>query len=399
MAQVDSSIFFQQQPIDVSGSITKGLNMADMIYQRQQQRKEQQKQQDLKDAFNAGITQNPDGSISHDPTKTISAIANLAKNPNSAVGGQDLVQAQQQFASQAAQQAEAKQKKQQADAAYTFQSLDPAKVRDQASWIAAKQQAIKDGHLEAAQLPDQYDPNLQKQLLDHAQRLALTPEQFSSLQERQQTHADARAERGLKRDEMANNKQIAELDKIGSRLEQMRGSPAAAQAEKDIYAAQKVNSLVNLYGDPNKLNPQQVQLVASEVAKIASGGVPSIHELEGLNPSTIPKSLAELAQKFANKPIAADQGAFVKAMKDYTDSLTKDAKAVISDRYGRILKPYESTYGKHPVFQGYQDQYLNRFNQQEQLQNSHPQDDQAVQWAKSNPNDPRAAQILKANGL
>lgn len=29
----------------------------------------------------------------------------------------------------------------------------------------------------------------------------------------------------------------------------------------------------------------------------------------------------------------------------------------------------------------------------------HPQDDQAIQWAKSHPNDPRAAAILKANGL
>lgn len=30
---------------------------------------------------------------------------------------------------------------------------------------------------------------------------------------------------------------------------------------------------------------------------------------------------------------------------------------------------------------------------------AHPQDNEAVQWAKANPNDPRSAAILKANGL
>jgi hypothetical protein len=30
---------------------------------------------------------------------------------------------------------------------------------------------------------------------------------------------------------------------------------------------------------------------------------------------------------------------------------------------------------------------------------AHPQDDEAIKWAKSNPRDPRAAAILKANGM
>ena len=349
MAQIDSSIYFQQQPIDVSGSVAKGLNMADMIYQRQQQRRELQKQQDLKDAFNAGITQNQDGSISHDPSKTIAAIANLAKNPNSAVGGQDLVQAQQQFATQAAQQAEAKQKKQQADAAYTFQSLDPAKVRDQASWIAAKQQAIKDGHLEASQLPDQYDPNLQKQLLDHAQRLALTPEQYSNLQEKQQTHQDLQAERGLKREDLQNQRDTAASNKSADAYQKathdintFRGNTAIQQASSALINVQNALSLANR----GKLSPSDLHLFASEMGKLATNGVPGHSEIAALVPNTAKSKLAEFVQFFSNNPSDADAQAFVDHNKTYLMELAKNYgkavdtyKANILDGYKRKLDP------------------------------------------------------------
>lgn len=165
------------------------------------------------------------------------------------------------------------------------------------------------------------------------------------------------------RDAKANDKQNQALQQTTSMLEQMRGSPAAAQAEKDIYAAQKVNSMVNLYGDPNKLNPSQVQLLATEVAKIASGGVPSTHELQGLNPSTISSSLASLAQKVMNKPEGANAGEFVKAMQDYTNSLTKDAKEVIKDRYGRIIETNRNRLGDDN-YNTLQSNYIKRFDNQ-----------------------------------
>lgn len=157
------------------------------------------------------------------------------------------------------------------------------------------------------------------------------------------------------------NKQTDSLtQKITAQLESARGNPAAAQAEKDLYAAKKVDSMVNLYSNPDKLNPQQVQLLASEVGKIASGGVPTTHELQGLNPATIPSGLASLSQTVLNKPSAANAGAFVKAMQDYTNSLKKDAQKVISEKYGRIIESNRKQLGEEN-YNSLKSNYLDRF--------------------------------------
>ena len=41
----------------------------------------------------------------------------------------------------------------------------------------------------------------------------------------------------------------------------------------------------------------------------------------------------------------------------------------------------------------------NPYAQMKQTTQAHPQDLQAIQWAKSNPNDPRASKILQMNGM
>lgn len=200
-----------------------------------------------------------------------------------------------------------------------------------------------------------------------------------------------------------NKQQNAELQKTIQLLESARGNPAASQAEKDLYAAQKANSLFNRYKDPNQMSNQETQLYATEIAKMASGGVPSIHELQGLNPATIPASLASIAQKFANNPEPANAGEFMKRYKAYSDGLADDARQVIEDKYGRIIESKKDALGDNN-YKKLQDNYINRFKDKKGLlsqdnSNAHPQDSQAVQWAKSNPNDPRAAAILKANGM
>ncbi|MGJ8491084.1 hypothetical protein ACSFB2_12705, partial [Glaesserella parasuis] len=139
-----------------------------------------------------------------------------------------------------------------------------------------------------------------------------------------------------------------------------RGQPAMAQAEKDLYAAQKANSLANLYKDPNNLSPQQVQLLASEIGKIAQGGVTSQHELEAITPHTLNSQLAGITQKFTNQPSPANAAAFVKQYQDYANQLAKDAQKQIQDKYGRVI---ESKKGKlsDEDYQTLQNQYINRF--------------------------------------
>lgn len=144
-------------------------------------------------------------------------------------------------------------------------------------------------------------------------------------------------------------------------LEQMRGSPAVSQAEKDIYASQKANSLINsMGGDPNKLNPQQVQLLVNEVGKIASGGQSSQAELNILSPNTLRGQFANEWQKLSNSPSPANAGAFIKQYQNYANTITKDAQGVIKDRYGRIIGSRASQFTPDQLG-SLNEQYINRF--------------------------------------
>jgi len=125
-------------------------------------------------------------------------------------------------------------------------------------------------------------------------------------------------------------------------LESARGNSEVQQAQKDMYSAQKAKSLVNMYGDPNKLSTAQVQLLSSEVAKIAQGGVPSMHELDALTPNTLESRFASTWGKLNNNPTPANAAAFVKQYADYASTLEKDAKAVVADKYSRVLNSKRS---------------------------------------------------------
>jgi hypothetical protein len=168
-----------------------------------------------------------------------------------------------------------------------------------------------------------------------------------------------------KANEKASADQLKAQEHTTSLLEQMRGSPAVAQAEKDIYASQKVDSLINsMGGDPNKLNQQQVKLLTNEVAKIAAGGVSSQHELDSLTPSTLTGSLAGVYQKLMNEPTPANAGAFLKQYQNYAKDITKDAQKTIKDRYGRIINSRSDQLGDKNT-KKLTDLYINRFDNEE----------------------------------
>jgi hypothetical protein len=177
-------------------------------------------------------------------------------------------------------------------------------------------------------------------------------------------------------------------------LESARGNPAAAQAEKDLYATSKIDSLFKLYPDPNKIPQAQVNLALQEIAKVATGGVPTGHEMDALQPGTPESKLQQLYGKLQNQPTPANLGDYLNEFKKYTGALKGDAQKVIQDKYGRIIESSKKQLGDDN-YNSLKDQYLNRFNSPE----VHPQDSQALDWAKKNPNDPRSAQILKINGI
>lgn len=73
---IDSSLFRPQgQEIDVFGSINRGLQIADTIDARRKKRAEEEKTTKIKEAYKAGIIQNPDGSFGFDKSRGLAEIA------------------------------------------------------------------------------------------------------------------------------------------------------------------------------------------------------------------------------------------------------------------------------------------------------------------------------------
>lgn len=161
--------------------------------------------------------------------------------------------------------------------------------------------------------------------------------------------------------EVAKDKTLAQTKQM---LESARGNPAAAQAEKDLYAVDKVNSLLKIYPDPNKMPEAQVNLLISEVGKIATGGVPTGHEIDALKPGSAEGRLQKLWGQLTNQPTPANAAAYLKEFKKYNNALSSDAQKVLKDKYGRVIESSKKQLGDEN-YKALQDQYLNRFNKSE----------------------------------
>lgn len=154
--------------------------------------------------------------------------------------------------------------------------------------------------------------------------------------------------------------QLANYEKLTSQLEQTRGQPAAKQAETDLYNIAKVQSLAQLYKDPNNMSPQLVQLLTNEVGKIAAGGSSTEAELDHLTPQTLASRFAGVWQQLSNNPTPANASAFVKQYVDYVTPLQQDAKNVIQDRYGRMIEAQKSNITPSQ-YDTVKNLYVNRF--------------------------------------
>lgn len=160
------------------------------------------------------------------------------------------------------------------------------------------------------------------------------------------------------REKAATDKQNQALTQTQGLLESARGNPEVQQALKDRYAASKAAALISENYDPNKMTPQQVHLLQSEVSKIATGGVPSVAEMQALNPGTLKQKFAEVSQKLLNQPTAANAGAFIKQYQTYLNDLNKNAQEVIDNKFGRVIEARKNIVGPEN-YKSLQEQYLN----------------------------------------
>lgn len=152
---------------------------------------------------------------------------------------------------------------------------------------------------------------------------------------------------------------------VGKQLESMRGQAGVIQAEKDLLATNKVNALFKDYPDLDEIPDAQVNVVISEIAKIAQGGVPTGHEMDSLKPNTPESKLTKLWGQLTNEPTSANLGAYLKEFQKYNSSLQKVAQDTITDRYGRILRTNKDKLTPER-YKKYESEYINRFQPKEE---------------------------------
>lgn len=77
MAEIDSSIYLKQRPLDILGSYQRGLNLAQLADERKLRSQEIEEKAQVNDALRAGIMQGPDGSMTVNSDTTFARLAQV----------------------------------------------------------------------------------------------------------------------------------------------------------------------------------------------------------------------------------------------------------------------------------------------------------------------------------
>lgn len=149
MAQIDSSIYLQQQSPDFLGSFQQGMNLRQMADQRNREKEQYAKQKSIDEAYKAGVVQGEDGSFSQDRGLTLSSLSKA--DPRAAMEQQSKWKADD-IATRKNQMEEQLKKLE-----LTGQLLGSSV--DQNSYTNSLMEAKKYG-IDTAGLPEQFDPKL-----------------------------------------------------------------------------------------------------------------------------------------------------------------------------------------------------------------------------------------------
>lgn len=153
------------------------------------------------------------------------------------------------------------------------------------------------------------------------------------------------ANRAAMLSDKADTKKTADQDKAYTQmrkdLETFRGNRPVAQAAMDAYSADKAMALVKGI-NPDKLTTQDLRMLNTELAKIASGGVPGEHGVETLMPNNLRTKAAELQNFLTSNPSDAHAGEYVKKNLKYLQGMVDSANSSVDKYRSNISKGYKN---------------------------------------------------------
>lgn len=220
---IDSSIYFQQQPLDIAGAIDRGLSMRQMLDQRK-------KQQDMQDAYKAGIVQQPDGTSSFNSNATISDLAKRGY-------GQEAMLLQKQANEDALNKQKLQKEKNLETANFVASAAPKVKENPQAYYPVFLAEAKNRG-LDTSSLPPVWNDDAAKKM-DYYHGTAL------SLMDQHKIDQD-KAELGLKQQEFGLKQTGQKLD-YGDKAEGRKIDWAKVGLEKQKIANENKNIPQNVY--------------------------------------------------------------------------------------------------------------------------------------------------------
>lgn len=188
-----------------------------------------------------------------------------------------------------------------------------------------------------------------------------------------------------------------------------------AKSQAMINSADRVDALFQQFPDYNIPKGQSVELAAAIAGLVNGGSAQSQHQIDSMTPSSMKGDAQALAGWITNDPTGLDQKQFMKMMhetalreRDVAAAQVKQAQIQRLAAHKTLATSDPETYAAMLSSYGIDPEEIvaGKYAPKPKAAHgapagpaAHPQDSEAVAWAKANPGAKQSAAILKANGL
>lgn len=155
-----------------------------------------------------------------------------------------------------------------------------------------------------------------------------------------QTRNDTMRQNAEDRRNLAADKTFTEMS---NKILTPRGNTNVQQAQVGLTSGNKAMSIINRYGNNlDNMSEQDYKTLLMEIGKIATGGVPSQHEIAGMSGDTFASKFQGAMSKLGNTPTGAQLGDFIRNNKQYLQELHEVNQKVVADYKTGVYNGYKN---------------------------------------------------------
>ena len=284
----------------------------------------------------------------------------------------------------------------------------PMLYKAMAAGSQAHLDAIKQQQADEAAKKNYFDEQYKQALLD-------IQKQKVGLQSKKISMSGANPNDPLVKQAQTEIKSLLE-SRSGVEAEQVKKANAAMHARAGLLQARDPNTGII---DPDKIPSSVYEELATSMASMMGGsGQGSDAQRKGLQQATLKGDFNKARSYFSGKPFAATTPDFLNYVAEQIDRQGSTADNIVNGAITKLKQKYMSrgmpeatadavVSNPHMTYKDFSDQNglpyytptVPKNMQKQATPQPHPQDNAAVQWAKSHVNDPRAAKILQLNGV